>query len=232
MVSNVLIAQGQKNNDMKGSKNQLGLTVTDLINGTFQLNYERLLGKHISVNLGIGIKGQEGLVRLSGLDTEQIKTNDITYSGFKIVPEVRYYINKTQTNKLDGFYFGAYIKYSKFQSDLKGTYINDAQQTFDLEFDSSIGVTSTGFMVGYKLPLTNRFYLDFLIAGPGAGFYNFTFVNKKDLPEEFYDDLNAALDNYSIFDLLSSDFRFNSINKKSDFILPSFRWGITLAYSF
>ncbi len=234
IVFNVLITQGQNQNqnDRVGSKNQIGLTVTDLINGTLQLNYERLLGKHISVNLGVGLKGEEGLVSLSGLDTEQLKTNDITYSGFKIIPEVRYYLNKTQTNKLDGFYFGAYLKYTQFQSDLIGTYINDAQETFDIEFDANIKVTSVGFMVGYKLPLSKRFYLDFLIAGPGAGFYNFSFENKKDLPEEFYEDFNAALDKYSIFDLLSGDFRFNSTNKKSDFVLPSFRYGITLAYSF
>lgn len=229
---NVLITQSQNQSDLMGSKNQIGLKVTDVANGTLQLNYERLLGKHISVNLGIGYKGQEGLVRLSGLDTEQLKTNDITYSGFKIIPEVRYYINKTQTNKLDGFYFGAYLKYTKFQSDLNGTYINDAQETFTLEFDSDFQVISTGFMVGYKLPLSKKFFLDFLIAGPGAGFYKFSFVNKEDLPEEFYEDFNAALDNYSIFDLLSGDFRFNSTNKSSDFIMPSFRWGITLAYSF
>jgi hypothetical protein len=232
IVCNVLIARGQNQNDTIKSKNEIGVVLTDLVNGAFQVKYERLLGKHISVNVGLGIKGSDGLIRLSGLDTDQLKTNDITYSGFKIIPEVRYYLNKTQTYTMDGFYFGAYLKYTKLQSDLNGTYINDALESFIVEFDADIKVTSVGFMVGYKLPLTKKFSLDFLIAGPGAGFYNFSFVNKRDLPDEFYEDFNQALDKYSIFDLLSGDFEFKSTDKKSNFTVPSLRWGISLGYSF
>ena len=56
-------------------------------------------------------------------------------------------------------------------------------------------------MVGYKLPLSEKFSIDFLIAGPGYGFYNFSIVNEQDLPEEFYEDFNEALEKYLIFDL-------------------------------
>ncbi|MBU2951871.1 DUF3575 domain-containing protein [Tamlana agarivorans] len=213
-------------------KNEIGFVVTDLIDGAIQFRYERLVSKHFSVNLGIGYKGEEGIVNLSGLDTEKIKTSNITYSGIKVTPDIRYYLNNVQQTGMNGFYMGAYVKYSGFKSDLSGQYINDTGITYDLEFDSKINVTSIGFMVGYKLPITKRFALDFLIAGPGSGFYNFTIENKKDLPDEFYDDLNEALEEYSLFDLLDGDFRFSQIKRKSDLKLFSFRYGITATYSF
>ena len=206
--------------------------MSDLFNGAIQLRYERLLGEHISVGLGVGYKGDNGLIRLSGLDTEQIKTNEITYSGFKIISEFRYYLKKTGRYRIDGFYFGAYLKYSNYQSDLDGTYINDALESFPIEFDADIKVTSIGLMVGYKLPISKKLSIDFLIAGPGTGFYKFSFVNKKDLPDEFYEDFNKALENYSLFDLLNGDFRFEAANKNSKFNLLSFRYGISLGYSF
>ncbi|MEH6537582.1 MAG: DUF3575 domain-containing protein [Psychroserpens sp.] len=213
-------------------KNEVGLEVSDLLNGAMQLKYERLIGKHLSVGLGIGLKGKNGIIRLSGLNTDQVKTSDITYSGFKIIPEVRYYINKTQQYAMDGFYFGAYLKYTNFKSDLDGTYINDADESFIIEFDAEINITSIGFMVGYKLPIGKRFSIDFLIAGPGAGFHKYSLINKRDLPDEFYTDLNEALEQYSLYDILDGDFRFSATNEKADFVLPSFRYGISVGYSF
>ncbi|WP_277871389.1 DUF3575 domain-containing protein [Pseudotamlana carrageenivorans] len=225
-----LISNAQASRPVKA--NEIAFVATDLINGTFQFKYERLIGDHFSVNLGLGYKGTQGLVNLSGLDTEKIKTSDITYSGIKIIPEGRYYLNNIRQTGMIGFYFGAYVKYSGFDSDLDGTYINDAGTSYKVEFDAKISVTSVGLMVGYKLPIYKRFAIDFLIAGPGAGFYNFSIENKKDLPDEFYDDFNEALEKYSIFDLLDGDFRFSDVKRKSDLRLPSFRYSISLTYTF
>ncbi|MDX5583560.1 MAG: DUF3575 domain-containing protein [Aureibaculum sp.] len=230
-----LVAQvenSQVENSQDKSEQEIGIVVTDLINGSFQFRYERLVGKHISVALSVGYKGKEGLINLSGLDTEHIQTNDLTYSGLKIIPEVRYYINKTQIGSMDGFYFGAYIKHTNFKSDLDGTYINDENENFDIEFDAKLRVTSVGFMAGYKYRVSNRLSLDFLIAGPGAGFHSYSITKQQSLPDEFYTDLNEALSNYSIFDLIDSDFRFKANDVKTKFSTISFRYGITLGYSF
>ncbi len=132
---------------------------------------------------------------------------------------------------MKGFYLGAYFKYSQYQSDLKGRYINDALENFDIDFDAEIKIASIGLMVGYKLPLSEKFSIDFLIAGPGRGAYNISFENKKDLPDEFYDDLNEAMENYHIFDFLDGDFRFSSANRRSKFNALSLRYGISIGYS-
>ena len=223
---------GQELNVKKETKNEIGIEISDFLDGALQLKYERLLGEHISVVLGVGYKGKNGIISLSGIDSDQIKTSDITYHGLKIITEARYYINKTGQIGMDGFYFGSYIKYSNFKTDLDGTYINSSEESFPVEFDADFNITSLGFMVGYKLPLSKKFSIDFLIAGPGAGFYKFKLTNKKDLPDEFYEDLNNALDKYSIFDLIDGDFRFESANSKSNFTRLSFRYGVSLGYSF
>jgi hypothetical protein len=106
------------------------------------------------------------------------------------------------------------------------------EESFPVEFDADINITSLGFIVGYKLPISKKLSIDFLIAGPGRGFYNFKLTNRKDLPDEFYEDLNNALDKFSLFDLIDGDFRFESTNSKTKFNRLSFRYGISMGYSF
>ena len=56
--------------------------------------------------------------------------------------------------------------------------------------------------------------------------------NNLELPDEFYEDLIEALEDYSFFDFLESDFRFDVDDAKAKFLFPAFRYGITVAYTF
>lgn len=212
--------------------NELSLVVTDLIDGSYMFRYERKLGSHISVGLGTGFKTESGLINISGIDRERLKTGDISYSGFKLVPDVRYYLNKTQQYDLDGFYFGAYMKYFHFSSNINGSYISKEETAYNLDIDADINVLSLGFMVGYKLAISKRFNVDFLIFGPGASRHKYKLDNKEPLPDEFYEDLNDALKNFSVFDLLESDVRFNFKDARAKFNTASFRYGLTIGYTF
>ena len=212
--------------------NEISLVVSDLIDGSYQIRYERKLSDHISLGLGTAFKTKKGLVRISGIDREQLKTGDITYSGFKLIPDVRYYLNKTQQYQLDGFYFGAYSKYFHFSSNLNGTYFTKEAKEYNLDMDAKINIFSTGLMVGYKLALNNRFMLDFLIIGPGTSRQKYKLKNKTELPEEFYEDLNNALENFSLYDFIQSDFRFDFKDRRTSFSTVSFRYGLTIGYTF
>lgn len=231
LLSLPIMAQG----DMatKQQKNQVGLEVSDLPTAFFSINYERVIGKHISVQLGLGFKSEEGLIKFSGIDSDRIKTNDIKYSGYKLIPEFKYYLHEsTNGAMLSGFYFGAYLKFSDFGSDLEGTYIDSQDVSHFFKYKGDITVTSLGLLVGYKLPLSKHFNIDFLIAGPGSGSYNFKLKNIIPPPDEFYDDLNEALNKYSILDLINADFKFNDNRLRSKFSALSFRYGISVGYSF
>ena len=181
-------------------KNEIGFELLDVIDGAYQFSYERSVWDNFSFVLGVGFKTEDGLVNLSGIDRDKIQTSDLTYNGFKIIPEVRYYIKKTQMNSMDGFYIGLYFKYAKFKSDLDGTYFPDGQDNPDtqatIEFDATLKSTAIGLMLGYKLPITKRFTIDFMIAGPGSGRYNISLVNKQDLPDQFYEDLNEIYERF------------------------------------
>ena len=218
--------------DTISRKNEIGLVITDLVDGSFELRYERKVGQHISLGLGTALKGKSGLFSISGIDRERIKTGDINYSGFKLIPDVRYYLEKTQQYELDGFYFGAYSKYFHFGSDLNGTYISKDQTNYNIAFDAKINILSVGLMVGYKLALSKRFNIDFMILGPGTSHHSYKLVPRTQIPDEFYDDLNEALKNFSLYDLIQSDFRFNFKESKTKFSTVSFRYGLTVSYTF
>ena len=223
----------QDNIESKQYKNQVDIELTDIPTAFFSFSYERAIGNNMSVGLGVGFKSEDGLIKFSGIDTDKIKTNDITYSGYKLIPEFRYYINESIDGAmLSGFYFGAYLKYSAFNSDLNGTYIDSEDISYDFKYKAEISVTSVGLMVGYKLPVSKHLTIDFLIAGPGSGHYDFKLNNIIPPPDEFYDDLNNALDEYSFLDLINSDFKFNNNRLRSKFSALSFRYGISVGYAF
>jgi hypothetical protein len=222
---------GQVDPEIPFHKNEVKLHLTDLLNGRYTFGYERVVGNHIGISTTLGYKSKEGLLRLSGLDTDQFKTGDLTYSGFRVVPEFRYYINEHNTAMLHGFYFGAYITFVNLKSEFKGLYTNENGE-FPFQYDVKVNTNSLGFMIGYKLLLGKRFYFDFTIAGPGVGNYNFKFTEIVAAPDEFWFDLNDALELISIFDLINADFDFSPDKKSDSVILPSFRYGIALGYSF
>ncbi len=212
-------------------KNEIKLVVSDLINGSYMFGYERAIGKHIGVALDIGYKSKDGLLKLSGLDTDLIQTDELSYDGFKIIPEFRYYVKERTSGIPTGFYFGAYLTYIKYTSDLKGVYTNE-NGTYDFQYDATVNTNSIGLMVGYKLKLSKHFNLDFLIAGPGAGSYRVKLKEVVAAPPEFWFDLNEALELISLADLIDADFDFSPSNNSDSLVLPSFRYAITLGYSF
>lgn len=239
LVSNVAFSQ-ELEKDVKEKrivKNEISFETLQLINGVYQISYERYIWNNFSAALALGYKGKEGLINISGLNYTgpnggRVLTNDLYYTGFQIIPEIRYYLKNTSSNNLNGFYIGLYFKFSQYNSDLTGTYIASDNTSYEIDFETKLNISSTGLMVGYKLPITKRFNIDFIIAGPGAGNYNASIVNKKDLPDEFYENLNEALENYSILDFINSDFRFSNIDSRSKFSAISFRYGIALGYTF
>lgn len=217
----------------KQRRNEVSLEFLGMIDGRFVPAYERSFGKHWSAKVGIGYKVKEGLVNFSGINGEKLKTGDINYDGGVFYGEGRYYVNAFNNGRAVGFYFGLYIKYSGFQSDIGGTYITDEGENFNFLFDTNIGVTSSGFQLGYKLPIGKRFAVDFLIAGPGTARYSFDIKNRSDpLPDEFFDDLNDLLEEYGFFELIDTDFDFQPSDSSSAFNTVNFRYAISFSFNF
>lgn len=219
--------------DLKERRNEISIEFIGMIDGRFVPAYERTFGRHWSAKVGLGHKTKQGLINFSGINKEQLKTGDINYDGILTFLEGRYYLNEFVNGRASGFYFGLYMKYAGFQSNIGGTYISEEGNSFTFLFDTSIGVISSGLQLGYKLPLGRRFAVDFLIAGPGTARYSFDVKNKSDeLPQEFWDDLNNALDELGILEIIDSDFDFTPSNRKSAFNTINFRYAVGLTFNF
>ena len=98
LILAILIGQfsfGQDDDaDTKKRANEVGIEFLGMIDGQTFFTYERSFGKHFTGLLGAGPKAKEGLINLSGLDGPSIQTGDLTYSGFKLLLEGRYYIDE------------------------------------------------------------------------------------------------------------------------------------------
>lgn len=198
--------------------------------GTYQLQYERALGPNTTVGISVGIKTSSGIFEVSGIDVNRISTKDFNFNGIKLLPEFRWYIKKSPHGYF-GFYTGAYAKYQNFKDGISGVYVDSNQQDNPILIDAKIRTIGLGVEVGYKLQVKKRFYIDFLIAGPGISFNKVQLQEVEPVPEEFYDDLSDALAEYGFFEWLNPDFRING-NQDTDITLPSFRYGVKLGYTF
>lgn len=214
-------------------KSELGWMFSDLlVDGNLYFSYEREINEHWSWQINGGYKLPSGLVNISGIDAEQLQTSDINYTGFKITPSVKYYINSVKPDRMDGFYVGGYTKFGRYHTDIGATFIDSSDQSYSLNFNTNMNLYSLGIMLGYKLPVSKRLAIDFLFLGFGKGWYSFDIKSQTSVPDEFYDYLNAQLDKITLLDLINSDFSFSEINSRSSFFGSAARYGITLTYAF
>ncbi|WP_299439269.1 DUF3575 domain-containing protein [uncultured Aquimarina sp.] len=211
-------------------KNHITIDPLLPIFGTVQVQYERAVSDKMSVGVSVGLKTGSGIFKIPGINRDQISIDEFSFKGIKVLPEFRWYTQKS-SNGLSGFYVGAYAKYQNFTDEISGIYTDTNQIDSAIEIDANIITFAGGLEIGYKLMIWERFFIDFLIAGPGVSTNKIKLVEKQPVPDEFYDDVSDALSEYAIFDGLNLDFRING-NQDTTIVLPAFRYGIKLGYSF
>ncbi|MBO0322279.1 DUF3575 domain-containing protein [Muricauda sp. CAU 1633] len=199
--------------------------------GTAQFQYERGFNKNMTASLSMGGKFSSGIFRVEGIDGNRIMTDDFNFKGFKLIPEFRWYVQKTSTPYY-GFYVGAYAKFQRTKDEIKGIYIAEDETQHELQIDAKIRTFGYGLQVGYKLEVYKSFFVDFIIFGPGLTFNTFELKEKVPVPEAFYDDLSEALSNYGIFEQWGADFEINPNGETERIALPALRYGIKVGYSF
>ena len=65
------------------NKNEFSLELLQLINGVYQISYERSFFNDFSASLALGYKGKEGLIGFSGIDKPKLTTGDVFILDFK-----------------------------------------------------------------------------------------------------------------------------------------------------
>ena len=183
----------------------------------------------MSLSLSVGIKTSSGIFKLKGLETDKVTTEDFNFKGIKIIPEYRWYL---QNQGLSGFYTGAYFKYQDYTNDINGTYVDNTSENYIIDLEGKIKTIGVGSQLGYKLMVKKQFLIDFLTTGPGISFNTFELKENESIPQGFYDDLSEAISNYGIFDFIDSNFEIDANQKSETIMLPAFRYGIKIGYSF
>jgi hypothetical protein len=199
--------------------------------GTVELHYERQILPRMSASIGVGNKFSSGLLKISGMDGDRIKSDDISFSGIRLMPEFRWYVNKADKG-LTGLYVGVYYKYQINNSSISTDYTPSTGDDAKINLDISIQTHAIGLEMGYKLFVLNRFFADFIIGGIGLAKSDFDIEIKSDIPEGYFNALSNEVTNFSILAPVKPNVKTTEKAIEGDFLLPSLRYGIKLGIAF
>jgi hypothetical protein len=133
--------------------------------------YERVIKKNqsISVNIG-GVR----LPKLITINTDSLSLQkDRKSDGMNASVDYRFYLDKENKHAIPhGAYIGPYYSYNKFTRDNQWLRKNSGGNNF-LNTNTTFNINSVGFQFGYQFILWKRMSLDFVLLGPGIGFYNY-----------------------------------------------------------
>lgn len=233
----ILLSLGTALHAQEMSKHHASINPINLTFGTAHLSYEYAFNQNMSAAVSVGQKFSSGIMSISGFDSPTLQSEDFSFKGIKIIPEYRWYLQKTDKNHT-GFFVGAYYKFQSYESPLKGVYtVPQTDETANIDLDARISTHALGLQIGYKLPIYKNWYADFLIAGPGYSINTLTLTrNQVEIPEFYQDLVQNIRDKYKEIDQLisNSEFKRNSDGTKATatFRLPAFRYGVSVGYRF
>jgi hypothetical protein len=133
--------------------------------------YERMLtpNQSFSVNLG-----KAALPKLVTIVTDSFTlSQDVKNTGVNFSVDYRFYLKKE--NKFlapHGLYIGPFYSFNQFNRDNRWDLKNSAGNNIVTTF-GKFNIHTIGFELGYQLILWKRWTLDFLMIGPGLGFYSY-----------------------------------------------------------
>lgn len=214
-----------------GQKNYVGFDPILPLFGTFQPQYERSIAPHFSAVIGVGYKSSSGLFEINGMQTESISLNTISFNGFKVLPELRWYPGPTE-NGLWGFYTGVYYKYQSSMSNLTGTYTDKNGSDISVDLDLALSSNTGGVEIGYKLRAYKGLFFDFIFAGLGLTSHRVMVSQNTVLPDDFYDRFSEAAERFTILKDLEPSLNLTAQDLDSRIVMPSFRYGVKIGWAF
>jgi hypothetical protein len=201
--------------------------------GTVAINYERAILPRMSVGIGFGQKLSSGILEVSGIDNERLKTSNLSFEGIRILPEFRWYISKSDEG-LTGFYVGVYYKYQTNNTAVSSTYTPDNVPSIpaNIDFDLRIKTHSAGLQLGYKLFAYKKFYADFLFAGIGLSRSELETEIKSDVPDGYFDELSGGVKRFFILKGLKPKLVNRDDQLQGTFTSLALRYGIKVGIGF
>jgi hypothetical protein len=199
--------------------------------GTAEAHYERAVLSRGSLVMGIGNKFNSGILEISGFNTNQLQTNDLSFHGIRLLPEARYYLSHDDQG-LTGFYIGLYYKYQTNKSEISGFYSPDSGGAAYVALDLSVRTHGFGAEIGYKLFVYRKLCLDFIISGLGLAYSSMYIEERTDVSEECFSELSKEIKQAFLLKGITPDLLVTQQSLKSNFTLPSLRYGLKIGIGF
>lgn len=222
------------------NKNLVKWNVGALALKTYSFQYERAVGKKISVSLGFRMMPKSHVPFSSTfkslIDDDQTweSIKDFKTGNFAITPEFRYYFGQTVFR---GFYVAPFVRYSKYNVALPYNYeatFNGTTVKDRIDMDGSISTTTAGLLFGAQWKLSKAIYLDWWILGPNYGSASGNISGKKNLSNEEQQALREALTDLDDLPLVKTKSTVDANGAKIDFSGPwaGVRSGLSIGYRF
>lgn len=183
-------------------KNIIKLNLPALALKNISLQYERAVGKRISLALTARYMpdGKLPLLSLAQDISDDPDFNrqigNVNFGNYAIIPEMRFYVGRHGAFR--GFYLGPFANIGRFNISLPYEYDDDDGNTKTIPMSGNINSITGGIMFGAQWKLSNAISLDWWILGPNYGTSKGVISGKKALSQQDQQDLRDALDDLDI----------------------------------
>jgi len=135
------------------------------------IGYERVINSNRSFSFDIGLNKLPGFGSLISENNEVLLQDGGRNRGFHLSADYRFYLKSENKYKAPrGVYIGPYYSFNSFN---RTNNWELSTSDFDGLVGSDLGIRihTIGAELGYQFQLSKRFMLDFVLFGPGLGFY-------------------------------------------------------------
>lgn len=181
-------------------KNLVKFNLSSLAVKGFNLQYERQVSHKVTAALSYGMIPLSSLPYKSYIK-KQVFIPDADIGDYRLgtyifTPEVRYYFGKK--GAFQGFYLAPYARIGIYKIKGPVVYSNNAGAKENAEFAGKLKTITGGIMAGSSWQLSDRFYLDWWIAGGSFGRESGKFITSGQLSESDQASLKKKLDSISL----------------------------------
>jgi hypothetical protein len=135
------------------------------------LGYERVLSPRRSISVNFG---RASMPKLSEIITDSFDLRkDNRRTGYNVSVDYRFYLVKENKYAAPrGVYIGPYYSYNHFERENRWDFKASSANSYIIT-NSDFNIHTIGFELGYQFIFWKRLALDFVMVGPGLGFYKY-----------------------------------------------------------
>jgi hypothetical protein len=209
------------------------LNVPALLLGSISIQDEVYFNSKFSVALGINLGVSSLFLPKAFFGGDKVAMKDMTFSGYSITPEGRYYLRKKAPN---GIYLAPYVRISNYDlNQIKINYVSTVD-TVEVEktaiMEGTYKQQSFGILFGNQWRSGTHFVFDWWIAGVAFGGVKLDMNAKGEFTDDDQESIENTIKDFSE-NVTSVHYSINSTNVIINYKQPySIRMGFCIGYLF